>query len=165
MIFTFLFLIYFTLYNRFQVHPPHQNWLKCIHCYGWIIFYCVYVPQLLYPFICPWTSRLLPCSSYCKWCCNEQWDTCVFFNLGSGIVGSHCGFIPSVLRNIHTVFHSGCINLHSHQQCKCSLFSTPLVILILTPSFNPTSVKNTIVSTISFYLKWYPQRLFLKFYP
>ena len=39
------------------------------------IFHCVYVPQLLYLFICWWTSRLLPCSSYCKrWCCNEHWD-------------------------------------------------------------------------------------------
>ena len=28
---------------------------------GWIIFHCVYVPQLSYPFICWWTSRLLPC--------------------------------------------------------------------------------------------------------
>ena len=27
--------------------------------YGWVIFHCVYVPQLLYPFICRWTSRLL----------------------------------------------------------------------------------------------------------
>ena len=45
-------------------------------------FLCVYAPQLLYPFICQWTSRLLPCSSYCKQCCNEQWDTCVFFNFG-----------------------------------------------------------------------------------
>ena len=29
--------------------------------YGWIIFHCVYVPQLPYPIICQWTSRLLTC--------------------------------------------------------------------------------------------------------
>ena len=32
--------------------------------YGWVIFHCVYVPQLLYPFNCWWTSRLLPCSQF-----------------------------------------------------------------------------------------------------
>ena len=62
------------------LESPHQNWLKCIPFYGRVIFHLVYVPQLPYPFIFQWTSRLLPCCSYCKWCCSEQWDTCVFFN-------------------------------------------------------------------------------------
>ena len=40
------------------------TWLSDWTELNWI-FHCVYV-QLLYPFICQWTSRLLPCPSYCK---------------------------------------------------------------------------------------------------
>ena len=36
----------------------------------------------------------------------------------SGTAGSYGGFIPNCLRNVLTFFHSNCISLHSHQQCK-----------------------------------------------
>ena len=60
----------------------------------------------------------------------------------SGIAGSYGGFIPSFLRNLHIIFHSGCIKLHSHQQCKSIpfpphsfqhlLFAEILMIAIMT---------------------------------
>ena len=43
--------------------------------------------------------------------------------LGEGLLGHMVVSFLVLQRNLHTVFHSGCISLHSHKQCKSIPFS------------------------------------------
>ena len=81
----FFFLTYFILIiGSSFIHLIRTNSIqfKSILLNSGVIFHCVYVPQLCYPFICRWTSRLLSCPGCCKQCCSEHWGTCVSFNSG-----------------------------------------------------------------------------------
>ena len=74
MIFILHCLTYFTQYDNLEVHPCYCKCYYFILFSGLVIFHCIYVPNLLYPFLCQWTFRLLPWPGYCKQCCNEHWD-------------------------------------------------------------------------------------------
>ena len=54
------FLTYFTLYDKLLAHPCLYKWHNFAPFYGLVIFCCVYVPHLLYPFISSWTFWLVP---------------------------------------------------------------------------------------------------------
>ena len=83
----------------YSLGPSMLPQMALLHSFQWLskILRCVYVPRLLYAFLCWWTFSLLPCLGYWHWKrrCSEHWSACILLNHvfpgpepRSGIAGS-----------------------------------------------------------------------------